>query len=570
MRYPIFSRHDLNGFWALFADTLANLLIISGVCRFVFGMSPEIVFGRILPGAAIAIIIGIGVYVWMAQRLARRENRSDVTALPYGISTPVMFVYLFGVIGPIYWSTNDPLLAWQVGIAAGVAGGLVEIVGAVIGPWLKRVTPRAGMLGTLSGIALVFIAAGAMTRIYESPLVGFTALAFVLWGMVGRFRLPFGLPSGLAALIAATVVALVIGESTFSFEGVGLYLPVPWFGDLMTGFGYLIQNPELFAVLIPVQIYNFIETMNNVESAEAAGDRYPVGPCQVTDGVGTMIGGLFGSPFPTTVYIGHPAYKRMHARSGYALGVGIVFLVGALFGLVAFLGNLIPPAAVAPILVFVGISIIAVSFRSCEPKHHIAIAIAFIPHVSGIVVVKWGAALNALRDMGLESVPGLLDDAFVNAMLTQGANVIGESALANGAIVSGMLWGSFTALLIDGKIRPAQVVAVVAAVLTAFGVIHDSSLHWPNLTNPLVWGYLLLAAILWIASRQPLTIEGEAEEWDGTGGALGSTSSGSPTLASSAPAAPTPGATTAEVSTTSVGPTDAAAADARAREERDR
>ncbi len=92
----------MNGFWALFADTLANLLIISGVCRFVFNMSDEVVFGRILPGAAISIIIGISVYVYLAQRLARREKRDDVTALPYGISTPVMFVYLFGVIGPIY------------------------------------------------------------------------------------------------------------------------------------------------------------------------------------------------------------------------------------------------------------------------------------------------------------------------------------------------------------------------------------------------------------------------------------------------------------------------------------
>ena len=507
MKYPIFSKNDLNGFWALFADTLANLLIISGVCRFVFNMPNDIVFGRILPGAAVAIIVGIGMYVYLAQRLARKENRTDVTALPYGISTPVMFVYLFGVIGPIYWSTNDPLLAWQVGIAAGVVGGLVEVLGAVTGPWLKRVTPRAGMMGTLSGIALVFIATVALARIYESPIIGFTALAFVLWGLVGRFKLPFNLPAGLTALVAATIVALALGESEFSFEGVGFYVPLPYIGDLMVGLQHLFDHPELFAVLIPVQIYNFIETMNNVESADAAGDKYPVGVCQVTDGVGTMLGGLFGSPFPTTVYIGHPAYKRMHARSGYALGVGIVFLVGALFGLVAFLGNLIPPAAVAPILVFVGISIIAVSFRSCEPKHHIAVAIAFIPHVSSIVVVKWGAVLNSLRGMGLENVPGLMDDSFVGAMITQGAHVIGQSALANGAIVSGMLWGAFTVFLIDGKIRQAVIVTIVAAVLTGFGVIHDSELHWLSISSPIMWGYLILGGILLAQSQSVLEQE---------------------------------------------------------------
>ena len=31
MNYPLFSRNDLSAFWALFADNLANLLIIAGV-----------------------------------------------------------------------------------------------------------------------------------------------------------------------------------------------------------------------------------------------------------------------------------------------------------------------------------------------------------------------------------------------------------------------------------------------------------------------------------------------------------------------------------------------------------
>lgn len=511
MNYPLFERNDLNAFWALFADNLANLLIISAVCRFVFQMPSEIVFGRILPGAALAILLGVLVYVYLARRLAKREQRSDVTALPYGISTPVMFVYLFGVIGPIYWATGDALLAWQVGIAAGLIGGMIEIMGAVIGPWLQRVTPRAGMLGTLSGISLVFIATVAMARIYESPIVGFTALAFVLWGMVGRFRLPYNLPPGLTALVAGTAIALALGQSSFTLEGLGFYPPLPYFGDMMIGLTYIQQHPELLAVLIPVQIYNFIETMNNVESAETMGDKYPVGVCQVTDGVGTILGSAFGSPFPTTVYIGHPAYKRMRAGTGYALGVGLVFFIGALFGLVAFLGNLIPEAAVAPILVYVGISIIAVSFRSVAPKHHIAVAIAFIPHVSGIIAVKWGSVLNALNDMGLDKVPGLTDDSFVNAMLTQGAHVVGQSALANGAIISGMLWGAFAVFLIDSKIRSAVVVTLVAAVLTGFGVIHDASLHWFSFGSELLWGYLILGALMLAKSMYPMEQEPDAE-----------------------------------------------------------
>ena len=70
------------------------------------------------------------------------------------------------------------------------------------------------------------------------------------------------------------------------------------------------------------------------------------------DGLGTMVGTIFGSAFPTTVYIGHPAYKRLKGRCGYALGVGIVLFLGAIFGFIHFLYNLIPEAAVAGELVF--------------------------------------------------------------------------------------------------------------------------------------------------------------------------------------------------------------------------
>ncbi|MAO26522.1 MAG: xanthine/uracil/vitamin C permease, partial [Roseovarius sp.] len=141
MDQRIFARGDLSAFWALFTDNLINLMVLAGVCQFVFQMPAEIVYGRILPGAAIAIVSGVAAYVWLAKRAAKTHGR-PVTAMPYGISTPVMFVYLFGVIGPIFWSTGDALLAWQVGIAAGFIGGIVAAFGAIIGPWLKRVTPR--------------------------------------------------------------------------------------------------------------------------------------------------------------------------------------------------------------------------------------------------------------------------------------------------------------------------------------------------------------------------------------------------------------------------------------------
>jgi hypothetical protein len=57
--YKLFSRDDFSAFWALFTDNLINLIVLAGVCQFVFNMPAEIVFGRILPGAVLQFILGL-------------------------------------------------------------------------------------------------------------------------------------------------------------------------------------------------------------------------------------------------------------------------------------------------------------------------------------------------------------------------------------------------------------------------------------------------------------------------------------------------------------------------------
>ena len=491
---PWFCRGDVNAFWALFADNLANMIIIAAVMTGVFHIPGEIVFGRVLPGLGVALVAGLAFYAFQARALARREGRDDVTALPYGISTPVMFVYLFGIIGAVHSRTGDGLLAWRVGIAAAFVGGCIEAVGAIVGPWLKRNLPRAGMLGTLAGIALVFIATIPLAEVFEQPLVGFPAMAIILVGLVGARRLPLGLPAGLVAIVVGTAVAFATGQANFSLEGVGFYLPLPLVGDLIAGLEALSQNAWVLAVVLPVEVYNFIETMNNVESAEAAGDKFPVRTCQVADGMGTVIGSIFGAPFPTTVYIGHPGYKRLGARSGYALAVGLVFFAGSLFGLVALLHNLIPIAAVAPILVYVGLVITGQAFTACPRTHAMAVALAMLPHVSNLLSLKWASMLTALRSHVSGDLPALGDASFVQSMLQQGAHVAGHQALAGGSIVVGLIWGSLAAFLIDGRYWRAALVSISGAVLTFIGMIHSTSLQLNS--GHLLWGYVIVAVVL--------------------------------------------------------------------------
>ncbi len=493
MNYRLFSKGDINVFWVLFADNLANFLIIIGICTFVFNMPNDIVFNRIIPGLGIAVAFGAIVYAFMAKSLAKKENRNDVTALPYGISTPVMFVYLFGVIGPIYWATNDALLAWQVGIAAGLIGSLVSFFGIFVGPFLQKAIPRAGMLGTLCGIAITFIASVAFARIYEQPIIGILAFGIISWGLIAKFKLPFNLPAGLVAIVIGIIIAIFLGEANLSFEAIGFYPPIPWFGDMAAGIKHLFINPALLAVLIPVQLYNMIETMNNVEAAKSVGDDYSIKQCQFVDGCGTALGALFGSPFPTTVYIGHPACKSLGAHGGYSIATAIVFLIASTFGLTAFISGLVPEVVLAPILVFVGIAIIATSFEACKKEHFIAIGIAFLPHLSAMLTIKWNSMLNALGAMGIKDLPTLNEMAGV--MHQQGAFVLGHQTLAHGAIITGMLWGGMTAYLIDKEFLKSCYLAIASVVLSGFGIIHYQSLGWFDITSQVAWGYVILALI---------------------------------------------------------------------------
>lgn len=294
-----------------------------------------------------------------------------------------------------------------------------------------------------------------------------------------------------------TVVALGMGKASVSFDGVAFYPPLPYFGDLIVGIQHLFANPELFLVLVPVQIYNFIETMNNVESAEAAGDTYPVATCQVTDGVGTMVGALFGSPFPTTAYIGHPAYKKMGAHSGYIIGVGLVIPFAVFFGLLAFLNNLIPVAAAAPVLVFVALSLITNTAHSVKTEHMAAVTIAMMPHISSFLMIKWGAMMGALAAVGAQELPQLGDPALTAALLQQGAHYTGHLALSQGAILTGLIWGAIVASVIDGNFRNAGGFALAAFGMSLVGIIHAASLHWPAFSGVAV-GYLIAAAFLFI------------------------------------------------------------------------
>jgi len=148
---------DWNGFFGLFTNVLLNVIVLSGLCLGVVQMPGDIVYGRILPALGIALPLGNLYYAYLAWRLGQREHRSDVTAMPYGPSVPHMFIVVFLIMLPIYLKTHDPVLAWQSGLVWCLVIGAIVLLGAFVGPTVRKYTPRAAMLGTLAGISIAFI-----------------------------------------------------------------------------------------------------------------------------------------------------------------------------------------------------------------------------------------------------------------------------------------------------------------------------------------------------------------------------------------------------------------------------
>ena len=195
-----YKRGDWSAFMTLGTDNLAKIVVLPAILIGTFQLAPELVYGKIMPGLGLTLLVGLATFAFLAIRAAASQNRSDVTALPYGISTPSMFVYLFGIMGPVYFASGDPLLAYRIALGAAFIGGLVELSGVVLGPVIQRITPQAGLLGTMAGVAIVWIAMIPSAIIFANPIIGLPALFVVLLGLVGRFQFPFRLPAGLVAI----------------------------------------------------------------------------------------------------------------------------------------------------------------------------------------------------------------------------------------------------------------------------------------------------------------------------------------------------------------------------------
>src|ERR1700674_4822899 len=457
---------DWNGFFGLFTNVVLNVIMLTGLCLGVVQLPPDTVFGRILPALGIALPLGNLFYAYLAWQLAKKEGRSDVTAMPYGPSVPHMFIVVFLIMLPTYLKTKDPVIAWHAGLAWCFIIGVIVLAGAFVGPAIRAMTPRAAMLGTLAGISIAFISMRPAFQMWETPWIGLVCFAIVLIAWTANIRLPGGLPGGLAAVIVGTAIAWAVslgGWSDYmqpaavgkSFAQFGVHIPI-FSSDVWQG---LAQVAPLLVTAIPLGIYNFTEAMNNVESASAAGDNYNLRKILLADGLGAIVGSMLGSPFPPAVYIGHPGWKAVGGRIGYSLATGIAIAIVCFLGLTALLLALIPLVAILPILLYIGLVIGAQAFQASPANHAPAVVLALLPNIA-----NWGQSQveTGLAVAGANLTPDL------QAKLSDGGAILyhGMVRFGGGATLAGLMLGAIAVFIIDRDFRNATIFALVAAALS--------------------------------------------------------------------------------------------------------
>jgi AGZA family xanthine/uracil permease-like MFS transporter len=464
---------DLNAFFGLSIDNLAVLVLTVSILATVFGYPAQFALAHLVPGTAVGVVVGDLLFTWMAFRLARRTGRTDVTAMPLGLDTPSTFGMVFFVIGPAFAEAVAGGMdqeaaarrAWHVGMCSIVASGIFKMACAFVAGPVRRIVPRAALLGSLTAIALVLITFLPVLEIFASPLAGLVALGIVLASLTAHIPFPFRIPGALAALVIGGLIQFAGLRFGWIPEGGHLAIdpaaalwPTEWLAAFRCEWlEAWPQTVKYLPIVIPFALGTVVGGIDCTESAAAAGDEYDTGRVIGVEAIATVIAGACGGVIQTTPYIGHPAYKTMGGRAAYTLATALFIGIAGLTGTFAYLYELLPGPALVPILVFVGLEITAQSFHATPHKHYPAVALACVPALAALAKIETDKLLAA----GAKPDGGLARELFTLQIVSAGF------------IVTSVLWAGMLTALLDRRLHLAAGWCLAAAGLTLCGVIHS-------------------------------------------------------------------------------------------------
>jgi len=489
--YPFWTlRGDTTSFLMLFFDCLATQMSGIGAMVYGIGFTHSFVYGHFMGGVGVSLLFGNVYYALQASKVAMRTGKMDTCAQPYGINTPGMFVKIFSVMAPCYYAAlaaegcgpfvsgtwadvsdcdstqldKGMTVAWNVACCANFVGGCIEFVGAFIAPMIVRNVPEPAFLVPICGIGATWLGYAPLAGIMAShfghnPLVGFIPLLFCWLGfysspdtgpLAGKFL--FGrAPPVLISCVVGIILVNIVNNSAYvaAFPIAAGYvgnggIKVPDFSYF--GSDYFTNHGSL-SIIIGLSFTNFIGTFACNISARLGGDNYSPMEQMIIDGLGTMLGACFGSPLGTTVYIGHPTYKKFGATRGYSVVTGLLWFIVGLAGLHGIMDALIPHEILLGSLVCVGFVIVKQTLEFTPARWYPAVAIGLCLCFSDYIV----------------NLMGLTPDKDV-------------SILSSGYVFISALWTFFFMMLTDRWFGAAAIVFMVMALFTTMGITHATKI----------------------------------------------------------------------------------------------
>ena len=261
-------------------------------------------------------------------------------------------------------------------------------------------------------------------------------------------------------------------EPSAESYALAIHPPVPVPGDLValltSGTGW-----RFMAVIFPMGLFNVIGSLQNLESAEAAGDRYETRPSLLANGIGTIAAALFGSAFPTTIYIGHPAWKAMGARAGYSVLNGAVITMLCLLGGITLVLKVVPLEATLGILLWIGIIITAQAFQEVPKSHALAVAFGLVPSLAAWALQLVETSLRKAGKSLFEAAPTFGSDLYIHGVI----------ALNQGFLLSSMVLAAILVFVVEREFLKAAGWTLTASLLSMVGLIHAYDLTAAGVQN---------------------------------------------------------------------------------------
>lgn len=500
-RYSWAATGDVNAFFGLMLDNVANLLLTVSLLTGIFAFPTDVAIRYMIPGTAIGVLVGDLLFFWLAFRVAEKTGRSDVTAMPLGLDTPSTFGMVFFVLGPAFLDAKKSgmleydaaMHTWHIGICSIFISGLFKFACSIGSGWVRRLFPRAGLLGSLTAVALVLISFLPLLEMLHLPLIGLIALAIILTTLIARVPLPLKIPGALGSLLIAGGLyylmrwaesaqllppALIMPAAQLEIDPQKALLPYEWLSAFkFEWFSAMGESLQYLPIVIPFALATVVGGIDCTESAAAAGDEYDTSTVIAIEAGATLIASVCGGVIQTTPYIGHPAYKVMGGRAAYTLATALFVGAAGLIGFFGYLYVYIPKPAVFPILIFVGLEITAQSFYATPKRHYPAVALACVPALAVLAMIFVDNVLGdpVMETRGVTTQMLVEKKDLVNSL--QAANTV-ESLhilriLSSGFILTSLLWSSALAALIDRKLFWAAAFFLVAGLCASFGIIHS-------------------------------------------------------------------------------------------------